>query len=119
MDYFEQIKIKRTIVELVECIFKKYEMYFGYEKNINHVYYYIQGYISSKIESNEADGVDEKFHYDFNEWLYKKYNKKVEHRMAWNQLYIELFVDEDERLNTFYFDFIEFINYGDDLNVLP
>ena len=108
MNYFEQKRVRRTIAELIELIFQKYEMIFGYDKNIDNVYYYLLGYISSKIDSNEADCVDEKFHYNFNEWLYNKYYEKVKERMPWNKLYTELFVDEDKRLNTFYLDFIEF-----------
>jgi hypothetical protein len=110
MNFYEQKRVKRSIADLVEFIILKYEMIFGYDKNINGVYYYILGYISSKIDSDTAESLDESFHYNFNEWLYNKYRDRLERAMTWNRVYIELFINEDERLNAFYSDFIDFKN---------
>ena len=101
--------MKRTIIDLVYLLKIKYEMFFGNEKNLNNLYYYILGYIGAKIDESVEESIEEKFHYYFSEWLYKKYNNKFDHPIPWNIVYNTLFIDEEEKLNTFYSDFDDFI----------
>jgi len=102
--------IHRSIIELIDLIFRKYEMFFGSEKNINNVYYYIYGYMASKFDSKTAANIDKIFHYNFNEWLCNKYSDKIDHVMPWNKIYNKLFISENEKLDTFLLDFKIFIN---------
>lgn len=109
MNLYEQKRTKRTIIDLVNFITLKYEMIFGYEKSINNLYYYILGYISSKLDESISEKIDERFHYDFNKWLCDKYSDKIEGGMPWSQVYNSLFINEDEKLSAFYSDFSDFI----------
>jgi len=100
-----RVKMKRTIIDLVYLLKIKYEMFFGNEKNLNNLYYYILGYIGAKIDEGVEEIIDKEFVYNFNGWLYKKYDDKFDHPVPWNIVYNTLFIDEEEKLNTFYSDF--------------
>ena len=104
-----RVKMKRTIIDLVYLLKIKYEMFFGNEKNLNNLYYYILGYIGAKIDEGVEEIIDKEFVYNFNGWLYKKYDDKFDHPVPWNIVYNTLFIDEEEKLNTFYNDFDDFI----------
>ncbi|MEB3073980.1 hypothetical protein [Capnocytophaga gingivalis] len=101
--------MKRTIIDLVYLLKIKYKMFFGNEKNLNNLYYYILGYIGAKIDEGVEEIIDKEFVYNFDGWLYKKYDDKFDHPVPWNIVYNTLFIDEEEKLNTFYSDFDDFI----------
>lgn len=62
----------------------KPEMFFGQKKiDIYHLYYYLLGYNGARMMYGIADEKDEKFGLEFNTWVNKKVEGKIEHDTFW------------------------------------
>ncbi len=107
---FEKENIKpKSIVELIEVLKCKHEMFFGEHKNIYYLYYYISGYLASRIESGTQSAMDEKFQFDFNSWLYNKNSDSLKRATFWAKAIDSLYDTDEEKIEAFFRYFDEFI----------
>jgi hypothetical protein len=81
---YEYKKTDSNIVEVISLIRERPQMFFGENSiDIYQLYYYLLGYNAARISSGIAHDFDKKFQFEFNTWVYKKYDYIIEHNTFW------------------------------------
>lgn len=107
INYFEKRIYPKNIIQLVDMLSTiKYELFFGAERNISYIAYFIIGYLGARIDLGLESEEDRIFNNTFSIWVCNKYSPKS--IINWVEHYKSLPIEEDKKIELFYKDFKDF-----------